>query len=245
MLDDDDTRVEYDFFPEDDDDDGPKITDTGATPGVKFSDSTYAVDVTSSCRLTLAHDPLVGTGGLLWPAGEVLARYLLTPSPSLDPAACLRDKKVVEVGSGTGVVGLSCAQTLDLGLRGHLILTDLPAVLPILRRNVALNGLAPAVSVRPLAWGQPVGPDLANCDVVLAADCVYLEHLFQPLLDTLLALMLRPGAVAYLAYKKRRRADARFFKLLRKDFFVREVDVEPPRREKQGIHVYQVIRRDK
>jgi protein N-lysine methyltransferase METTL21A len=242
----DETLAEYDFFK----DDGPKITDTGATPlPLKCKDSsgetTYSLDVTPSCRLVLAHDPLVGTGGLLWPAGEVLARYLLTPTAASHASvSLLKDKKVVELGSGTGVVGLSCAAAMgDCKHRGSLVLTDLHQVLPILRRNVDLNDLADSVSVRALPWGEGVPDDLTDCDVVLAADCVYLEHLFQPLIDTLQQLMVKEGAVAYLSYKKRRKADTRFFKLLRKRFLVQKLDAGALGTDRDNIHLYRVNRK--
>ena len=57
--------------------------------------------------------------------------------------------QVLELGSGTGFVGLALAK---LGA-SRVTLTDLPQRLPILKRNVEENGLEDAVSVQALAWG--------------------------------------------------------------------------------------------
>lgn len=218
----------------------------------------YAVSVHGT-QIRLAKDPMVGTGGLLWPAGQVLATYLSTRLAA-DPAL-FQGKRVLELGSGTGVVGLCLAMRLpptdssaeeeDKGTT--VTLTDLAKVLPVLARNVALNGSPPAVRVRELSWCDPVSPDLQRAgDVVLLADCIYLESLFQPLVDTLLAVMSESsGAVAYLCYKKRRRADARFFVLLRKRFAVQTITLDDKVGGRggmqsdggSGIHLYAVTRK--
>lgn len=61
-------------------------------------------------------------------------------------------------------------------------------------------------------------------DVVLAADCVYLEAAFPLLEKTLLDLTdVKNPPVILMSYKKRRKADARFFKAMRKHFKFHEV----------------------
>ena len=71
-------------------------------------------------------------------------------------------------------------------------------------------------------------------DVVLAADCVYFEPAFPLLLETLSALLEsedRP-TVCYFCMKKRRKADMRFVKGLRKKFEVVEIKKEVVMEEK-------------
>lgn len=68
----------------------------------------------------------------------------------------------------------------------------------------------------------PEESELLDVDIILASDCVYLEVAFIPLLETLLALA-KKDTVIYLAYKKRRKADKRFFQLARKKFELIEV----------------------
>lgn len=59
-------------------------------------------------------------------------------------------------------------------------------------------------------------------DVIIASDCVYLEVAFQPLIDTLVMLSNEKTEI-YLCYKRRRKADKRFFMLARKKFTFTEV----------------------
>ena len=67
---------------------------------------------------------------------------------------------VLELGSGTGLAGLAAAAALRL----PTVLTDLPEVLPALRRNIAANpSLAPLVTAAALDWTQPhASPALAG-----------------------------------------------------------------------------------
>lgn len=82
------------------------------------------------------------------------------------------------------------------------------------------------------ARGAPL-PLLPRPDVVLAADCVYFEPAFPLLVRTLAALVPRdapgPDADVLFCYKKRRKADRRFFALLRKEFTWTEVLDDPDR----------------
>ena len=54
---------------------------------------------------------------------------------------------VVELGAGTGAAGLALAAAHP---HARVVLTDLPEVCPLLRRNARDY---PGVEVRPLAWG--------------------------------------------------------------------------------------------
>ncbi|KAF9817674.1 hypothetical protein IEO21_03330 [Rhodonia placenta] len=184
---------------------------------------TFPSDTSETVSITLAVDASPGCGGIAWPAGEVLSRYIARKGP-----AYFKDKTVLELGSGTGLVGLVAAK---LGAP-RVWLTDQAPLLATMRRNTALNGLAPPVRVAELNWGAPL-PLLPRPDVVLAADCVYFEPAFPLLVRTLAALVPRdapgPDADVLFCYKKRRKADRRFFALLRKEFTWTEVLDDPDR----------------
>lgn len=268
-------------------------------------------------EVRIERDPLLGTGGLLWPAAERLGAYLC--SRLIDEARhnaggshFLRDKTVVELGAGTGVVGIALLQaaasvspndTPPLGNTGVYYATDLPHVLPLVERNFDLNlGCAHDVSdfgeasggggvsdggavsvVRSqaktvaLPWGESLPTDRHAAwirpDVVLLADCIYLESLFEPLLSTLLALTApRQGDAArtttsyvpgdrqakedvevevYLCLKHRRRADRRFLKLLRRHFATaaapdddRLLDADTRRAfDRDNVHLWRCLRK--
>lgn len=71
--------------------------------------------------------------------------------------------------------------------------------------------------------GEPLPEYIkARPDIILASDCVYLEVAFQPLLDTLDMLADKDTDI-YMSYKKRRKADKRFFQMARKRFQLIEV----------------------
>jgi len=96
--------------------------------------------------------PPLGGGGV-WESGLALIahcdRERGRSSPwwqaLLPPPAGASPPVVVELGSGTGVVGLALGALLG---RSKVVLTDLPAYLPLLRRNASLNAslLRPAPS---------------------------------------------------------------------------------------------------
>jgi predicted nicotinamide N-methyase len=102
------------------------------------------------------------TGGRVWEAGEVLARTLASPGW----AERVRGARVLELGAGTGLVGLTCA---GLGAES-VCMTDL--VLFVAEHNLRLN--FPGVedrarySVRRLEWG--VGQQLAQLVAGQSAD---------------------------------------------------------------------------
>ncbi|KAI0052555.1 S-adenosyl-L-methionine-dependent methyltransferase [Auriscalpium vulgare] len=187
--------------------------------------------------LRLAVDAAPGCGGIAWPAGEVLARYLARHRgpPSLAGA------RVLELGSGTGLVGLIAAR-----LGAHVWITDQPPLLPIMANNIRINDLAPQVTAAELNWGEPLPCSIPQTfDFVLAADCVYFEPAFPLLVATLCALVptSSPGPEVLFCYKKRRKADKRFFALLKKHFTWTDVDdASDPERQSYSREAISLLR---
>ncbi|MCJ1283880.1 hypothetical protein MMC26_003211 [Xylographa opegraphella] len=147
--------------------------------------------------LRLHEDLKDGCGGQLWPAGMVLARYLLERKDEL------RGKVILELGAGGGLVGLAVALALSQSSQPAstrkeasppLLITDLPILLPLQASNIALNAL-PTTSIlsHPLPWGSPLPAHLPTPyrrpEIILAADCVYYEPAFPLLLETLEELL--------------------------------------------------------
>jgi predicted nicotinamide N-methyase len=142
-----------------------------------------------------------GTGATVWPASVVLLKYLQRHSESL-----LREKRVVDLGSGTGVTSIGAAL---LGA-SHVICTDGEAsVVKLAQDNVTRAAqqcdLGGKVDVHEYWWGSgsPPGGD-GVVDVVLVSDCV-LPKLYPigPLVIALDQLLVEPGAVAILSYEHR------------------------------------------
>ncbi|KAJ6847506.1 uncharacterized protein M6B38_277095 [Iris pallida] len=188
--------------------------------------------------------PSLGLSFQLWPAAASLLALLdLDPSRLLLPPSPLR---LLELGSGTGLAGIAAAALL----RADVTLTDLPHVLPNLRSNAESN--APLVAarggslrVRQLRWGSPEDEaalgGAAAFDAVVAADVVYHEHLFEPLLRTVGAFVREGEGTAFLMAHLRRwkKRDALFFRKARKSFRVALVHADPPLPgSRTGVAVY-------
>ena len=129
-----------------------------------------------------------GTGLNIWDGAILLAKYLELH------ADIVQGKRVLELGSGPGFVGIAA------GLAGasEVVLTDLQYCLPLLEENVQQNLAAARSSgcermeCRVLDWFDPpahlsqlgFASDQAP-DVILIADCVWLEELVAPLIQTI------------------------------------------------------------
>jgi len=97
-----------------------------------------------------------------------------------------------------------------------------------MKHNVALNSLTASVSVLELNWGCPLPTGLPERpDLILAADCVYFEPAFPLLVKTLSDLVSDDMPEVLFCCKKRRKADKRFFALLKKHFDWSQVDDDP------------------
>ncbi|TFK86434.1 hypothetical protein K466DRAFT_550388 [Polyporus arcularius HHB13444] len=169
--------------------------------------------------IKLSVDASPGCGGIAWPAGEVLGSYIARKG-----SESLRGKNVLELGSGTGLVGLVAG-----ALGAHVCITDQAPLLGIMKQNVSLNHLARHVTVAELNWGEPIPADIPRPDLILAADCVYFEPAFPLLVQTLADLVSDRSTEVLFCYKKRRKADRRFFALLKKEFTWEEVADDPER----------------
>lgn len=112
--------------------------------------------------------PPPGLGTCVWEGALALLRTLELSS------SLVRNKSVLELGCGTGLVALACAV---LGARRVVATDHDEEVLALCRKNVAAHGaLAARVEVQAYAWGSG---EVARSklggpfDVVLGADITY------------------------------------------------------------------------
>ena len=162
-----------------------------------------------------------GVSTVIWECGIVLAKLIDRAAAGVLPTDSplhthgvlpLHGRRAIELGSGTGVLGVAVA-----ALGSRVLLTDVPDALDILRRNAQLNEEAittagGAVSVHALTWEEPDQlPDgAAECELVLAADLLYQRDGLQlgPLCEVLRRLMAPSaartnGGLLLLAHKSR------------------------------------------
>lgn len=126
------------------------------------------------------------TGSVMWDSGVVLGKFLEHAVES--ERIHLQGKKVIELGSGCGLVG--CVAAL---LGAQVILTDLPDRLRLLKKNVEANlygDVRGSATVNELTWGDELDNDMRNPlpDYVLGSDVIYSEGAVVDLIATLLDL---------------------------------------------------------
>eukprot|EP01063_Lacrimia_lanifica_P035888 TRINITY_DN6964_c0_g1_i1.p3 TRINITY_DN6964_c0_g1~~TRINITY_DN6964_c0_g1_i1.p3 ORF type:complete len:217 (+),score=84.63 TRINITY_DN6964_c0_g1_i1:2173-2823(+) len=124
----------------------------------------------------------------------------------------VKGKTAVEIGAGTGLVGIAAAK---VGAK-RVVLTDLPTELPLLRENVELNGMGESMEVQVCSWGDDEHlAALGQPDVVLVSDCLYGRESDLPaeLLFKTLQALCGPHTHIYMAYCHRENlmADLKFF----------------------------------
>uniref|UniRef100_A0A1A8I894 Protein N-lysine methyltransferase METTL21A n=1 Tax=Nothobranchius kuhntae TaxID=321403 RepID=A0A1A8I894_NOTKU len=180
--------------------------------------------------LRLAQDwKKLGVAAVVWDAAVVMCVYLEMGKVDL------KGKRIIELGAGTGLVGIVAAL-----LGGLVTITDREPALDFLSANVKAN-LSPdsqELVVSELTWG--VGLDrypVGGYDLVLGADIIYLEDTFQALMQTLEHLC-SDSTVVLLACKIRYERDTNFLSILRCRFSVEEVHYDKER----DIHVYKAYK---
>ncbi|XP_051868840.1 EEF1A lysine methyltransferase 3-like [Pristis pectinata] len=184
-------------------------------------------------RITRDFSNNLGVSAIIWEASLVLCRYF--EQEKID----FSGKKVIELGSGTGIVGI-----LAILLGGDVTLTDQPPVLSQIEFNVANNvpaSIQSRVTVCPLRWGEDQCQFPADYDVILGSDVVYSPIYFPALIQTLRHLSSQT-TVIYLCSKMREVMGAMDFheKLLPRYF---NWDIVH-RNEEKEINVYRVTKKD-
>ncbi|XP_067833561.1 EEF1A lysine methyltransferase 3-like [Heptranchias perlo] len=130
--------------------------------------------------------------GVIWPPGLVLCRFFEKEKISFS------GKKMIELGSGTGIVGI-----LAILLGGDVTLTDKPEVLNQIIFNVARNipsSIVQQAKVSALSWGENHEHFPTDYDFILGSDIVYNPCDFHSLIKTLQHLS-NQNTIIYLCSK--------------------------------------------
>lgn len=147
-------------------------------------------------------DGVEGTGTLIWSAGVRLSQHLVA-----NRANELRGARVLDLGSGTGIVGITAA-----ALGAHVMLTDTRDIVPQIYDNVQANGpiieaAGGSATVAELNWADPDDEVLdQDYDWVFGSDVTYTEEALEPLAKLLRQMVLtNETAVVKLAHMHRNR----------------------------------------
>lgn len=171
------------------------------------------VDAGGTARLRVANIDLqvaegealtIDSGARIWDAGLALSALLADPS--------LAGKRVLELGSGTGVGGLSAAAA-----GAQVLLSDLPANVPLLEANIAANRMGHAARAVQLRWGCAADEYQAalggQFDLICGSDLLYAPNTFDDLLSSLVRLST-PGRTQVLFTYPTRYTEDIFFEIV-------------------------------
>ncbi|CEP08324.1 hypothetical protein [Parasitella parasitica] len=131
---------------------------------------------------------------------------------------------LLELGSGTGLVGIYAAELLN---PKRVYLTDLPDALEIMQQNVDLMRNAKVeMLVKELSWGSENQDQYNDVDLVLLTDVLYNQGSHDVLLDTLDWLLGNNAHCrALLSYKERNPDEREFFsKVAQRNFKCERVE---------------------
>ena len=118
-----------------------------------------------------------------------------------------RGKSVIELGSGTGVVGIIAAK-----VGAQVVLTDsdkYPECLQLCKQNVDINGVKDNIkAITPLNWGQFNEQliQMSAFDYILSSDCFYDQKDFEDILSSVSFLIDKHpncSTVFYSTYQER------------------------------------------
>ncbi|KAM7529713.1 hypothetical protein LguiB_033123 [Lonicera macranthoides] len=235
-----------------DDDDVPSPS-PGQLPMLQLENKDYYFKSIKS-TVVIQQLPSQGLSFQLWPAATTLVTLLdnhrchpTTTSPLsalLNTLQSPRRLRILELGSGTGLVGIAAAAILG----ANVTVTDLPHVIPNLQFNAEANSAVLAihggsVDVAALDWGEnehmeAIGREF---DLIIGSDVVYHDHLYEPLIETLRFFMLgsEMKIVFLMGHLKRWKKECVFFKKAKKHFDVEVLHTDSPvNGSRVGVIVY-------
>ncbi|EFA76918.1 putative methyltransferase [Heterostelium album PN500] len=151
--------------------------------------------------------------GYVWPSTFFIIDYILKHSE------LFKDKRIIELGSGTGIL------SLFLKKKGFNVTSsdiDEKDVTENNQYNQNLNNVN--YDHIPHTWGEKFPEDLNNFDIVIASDIILYVAYFEKLMITLRQLMdNKPGAFMLMSYKRKLYNSKRFFVLLTENDFEYEM----------------------
>ncbi|XP_038147328.1 protein-lysine methyltransferase METTL21D [Cyprinodon tularosa] len=215
-------------------------------------DSKYFVreiEKNDGCVLRMKQCYMGDVGCVVWDAAIVLAKYLETKQ-FYEPSTGVNmwcGRTVVELGAGTGAVGLMAAT-----LGAQVIVTDLEDLQTLLSANIQENQplvKSGSISAKVLKWGEDVSELLPHPHYILMADCIYYEQSISPLVETLKQLS-GPETSIICCYEQRTEGvnpevERRFFELLQQDFTCEKIpsDKQDPEFSSPDIHILHIQRK--
>uniref|UniRef100_A0A914W7S7 Uncharacterized protein n=1 Tax=Plectus sambesii TaxID=2011161 RepID=A0A914W7S7_9BILA len=173
-----------------------------------------------------------GVAGVLWDSAIILARYVATHRQLVVA------KRVLELGAGTGLPSMAAVHAGA----SSVIATDIPSAIDLLQGNIARNVPSNSpVTVRPLIWGRPLDQQInLPVDLILGADLVYNEEVFEDLKATLLTYASNHTTIL-MTSRIRYPKDRRFYRSLGDSFDVRQIHYDSA----TDVRLYEIILKER
>ncbi|KAG8452572.1 hypothetical protein GDO86_004383 [Hymenochirus boettgeri] len=169
----------------------------------------------------------LGVAAPVWDAALFLCGYI--EEKKLD----FEGKKVIELGAGTGVVGILVSL-----IGGQVTLTDLPHALPQIQKNVSANiSSSHLPDVCALSWGFDQERFPQNYDFIIGADIVYLKETYPLLIQTLQHLCGSHTVILLSSKMRQEHGTVDFFEDILPQYFTAEL---VKRNEDEDINIYKV-----
>ncbi|CAI5743040.1 unnamed protein product [Peronospora destructor] len=166
-----------------------------------------------------------GQQAKVWDCALMLAKFLV--NDTYFPHNFFMNKRVIELGCGIGVPGLTAAA---LGAK-EVVLTDMPMAVPWIQANIEQNQMlgliAGNVCAQGLMWGDQEALELQHFDLILCSDLVYGHRDVSLMLVQTIVQLSHPNTLVLSAHEARFAGDRgnSFFALLCKHNF--QVDQVP------------------
>lgn len=164
---------------------------------------------------------------MIWSSARAMV-FVLERWPRLRDLLQKHDSRVLELGAGSGYVGLACAISADTS-PGIVTITELDDLLDRIRSNAKENKLEGKVNVCAFDWREPekaegiLSPWVQRSDtpddygkqydIVLASDCLYEGYSLPTLMQALLHVCSKRTRII-LSYRRRHPIEQECFKLL-------------------------------
>ncbi|KAL9951975.1 hypothetical protein ACROYT_G044738 [Oculina patagonica] len=216
-----------------------------ADEAADFSNRTFEREIECQDGILRIKQAEVGDEScVVWDAALVLAKYL--QARHYCSKERLDNKRVIELGAGTGVVGLIAATC-----GAHVCCTDLTEVVPLITLNGEINKhmITGTFKANSLKWGQDVSAIQPSPDLLLVADCIYYEESLEPLVATLCDLS-DVNTTVLISYEERTTGnkpllEKKFHQLVREHFTVEEIpeDEQDPVYHSPDIHLLKLKRK--
>jgi len=129
--------------------------------------------------------------------------------------------RVIELGAGVGLAGLTLARLLP---GANVLLTDVPEVQQLLARSILANDMnVETVGFDVLDWEQPIPPRFKQheLDLILVSECTYNEDSIPALVGVISNLAeLSPQTTILVATKQRHENERIFYDLMKEARFI-------------------------